>query len=138
MTIRDVEQALEEVIDLTLEVKQARWKIGPSDELQRALRTLCEDCDGWSQRLAGLASARGGDLMIDVGTTSIRATADLFPGEVTHDALVAFFVQHLEAEAALARAHAETCRGDDVDAALLLDEIASGLDRNRNTIAALA
>lgn len=137
MSVRDIERALDELLGLVLEVKQASWKMPPSDELRRALQALFEECTGWSGRLAELASARGGSLA-DVSTVAGRRPADLFPGDVDHAGLVAFFDAHLTEEIDRVRAHADACRDDDAEGAAALDEIAAGLRRHRIRIAALA
>jgi hypothetical protein len=138
MSAREIELALDEVLGLVQEVKQARWKMAPSDELRRALQALFEDCAAWAAQLAELAAARGGDVLGDVATAAGRPSVDLFPGEVYHAGLVRLFDDHLSAEAGRIRGHADACRDDDPEAAAALDEIGAGLERHRTRIAELA
>lgn len=133
----ELERTLSEIVDLVLETKQARWKMPPSDPLRRSLEALAGDCAEWAGRLAELVLSHGGSLTGDLGTVAGRQPGDLFPAAVDHATLVAFFEEHLAAEAARVRDHRQAAEAD-VAVCELLDAVAAGLERHRTALAELA
>lgn len=130
----DMERTLDELVQLLGEIKQARWKMPPSDELRKELQTLAEDSVRWSGRLAELLEARGEHATSAVSTPSGRRFEDLFPSTVDHLTLLNFFDRELSGEAERARRHAEESREADPEVAALLQEIADGLERDRRAL----
>lgn len=131
--VREVKETLDELLTLLGELKQARWKLTPSDALRRHLEAMTGEYVVWVRRLADEADRLGMDLAEQLSTVAGRTLPDLFPGEVDHAEVVAYFDQHLGAEAERARDH-RLAVGDDEAIVALLDEVADGLDRHREAL----
>lgn len=133
--VREVQGTLDELLTLLGELKQARWKLAPSDGLRHQLEMMAGEYVVWVRRLADEAELRGIDLANELSTVAGRRLPDLFPGDVDHGEVVAFFEEHLAAEAERVREH-RLGVGDDETLIALFDEVADGLDRHRDELRA--
>lgn len=132
-TARELQATLAELVDLSLQGKQAHWHVtgGRFLPLHEQLDTLVDDARGWSddvaERLVTLGSPADGRAATVAATTPL----DEFPqGFVDQDKVVALVVDRLGLVASDVRRRAELLGGPDLASQDLLIEILRGVEKH--------
>jgi len=128
--IAALNQILSEVMDVVQEVKQARWKVFPTQSLHAELNDLYDDVRAWARRLILQDESLGVSPLTRIPSSEVRARPSL--GSMTDDAVRQLLDDHLarlDKHVAVALAKQE-----DPGSRAVLHEIDAGLVAHRKTL----
>jgi DNA-binding ferritin-like protein len=125
-------KTLSEVIDVVLEVKQARWLVPSDHPLHAQLDQLFDDLTNWARLLVEQDEALGVSPLADMPSVAGRKRPNLGTGDVTDEAIGRIVGEHLDR---LGQHIAEALREQEDDRIrTLLGEVERGLRAQRHML----
>jgi hypothetical protein len=94
--IAALNETLSEVIDVVLEVKQARWLVPSAHPLHAQLDQLFVDLTTWARLLVEQDEAFGVSPLVDIASVAGRKSPNLGSGDVTDEAISRIIGEHLD------------------------------------------
>ena len=94
--IAALNQTLSEVIDVVLEVKQARWRVPRNHPLHAQLDQLFDDLTTWARLLVEQDEAFGVSPLVDMPSVAGRKPPNLGSGDVTDEEISRIVGEHLD------------------------------------------